>query len=114
MSSSFAVDGALADELLDLGIAVGVVTPGAGAGPPTLNTDWFSRPAHYLGRVLGDPAQRDALLRLAAGLVGAARDELDLPAGPDGEQWVPIAVAGPPHVGVYVVLQVDGDDVLLS
>ena len=110
----------LAEELVHLGIAVGILRPVAGGGPDdfTLNRDWFEDPGRYLGGILRDPEQREATLRMAEAALGSAGDELDLRDVPPDETWFPVAVSRDPDAGVFAVVRTEttatGEDVLLS
>ena len=113
MSSGFPIDPQVPDELVQLGIAFGLITP-----PPdqTLNTDWFGDPLEYLGQVLTNRDQRDAAIALAESAFGRARDELDLPVLPEDEEWIPIVddVNGNLSVGLYTVVEPSPGEVKLS
>jgi large repetitive protein len=110
----------LAHELVQLGIAVGILRPVPGGGPDdyTLNRDWFEDPGRYLGGVLRDPEQREAALALAQAALGSAGEELDLHELPADETWLPLASSHDPEAGLFAVVKTEstatGEDVLIT
>ncbi len=103
----------LGQDLVDLGIALGILVQGAGG--PELNAAWFQDPAARLTAVLRDPAQRQAALDLARRALGEATpDDLDLRELPDGESWLPLVSSGTVPGGIYTVVGEDGGDVWLG
>ena len=104
------IDLDLPAELTDLGLALGIVATDGGA--PYVNDDWFAHPDRYLGGVFSQPAQREALLRLAARTLADPAADLDLPDVPEGQQWVPLATSG--AGGLHLVVSGDGDSAVLG
>jgi hypothetical protein len=72
---------ALAQELLDAGLALGILSPGGG-----LNPDWFGDPSKLLKTVLSEPAQRSALFDLLDQVVPPSNES----GIPPGEKWHPL------------------------
>jgi large repetitive protein len=110
---SVAVSSSIGDELVALGIAIGLLKHDDGGGA-VLNPDFFQDPAGHLGGILGDPVQRAAVLDLAGEVIGDFELELDLPDVPEGQTWLPIATTESPVSGVYVVLEERDDATLIS
>ena len=65
-----------------------------------VQSDWLSRPGHYLSNVLADETQRDALVGFVDEILGGEERETD----PDGLVWLPIVAHNAPHVSFYIVL----------
>jgi hypothetical protein len=105
---------AVADELIDLGVAAGLLLRTDDG--ITVNEVWFSDPASHLRSVLTDRKQREALLGLARRALGtASAADLDLRGLPVDESWLPIAALTNPSRGLYLVIRERADDdVLLS
>ena len=84
--------------VLDLARALGIV-----GDDDQLDPAWFADPGGHVGRMLRDPGQRDALLRLADDLLAEG-----VPAEVDtgGRRWIEVVAEGP--VAVYVVVTVTG------
>jgi hypothetical protein len=53
----------LAPEIVDLGFAIGLLTPSGGG--VELDSDWFDDPGGRMAGVLADDVRRDALIRFA-------------------------------------------------
>jgi len=106
------VDLDLSDDLIDLATAFGIRTAGDGGGAPELDETWFDDPGGRMAAIFADPAQRDALLRLAARRLGDPAGELDLPAVPEGQRWVPLASA--PTGGLFLVVEDEGEHAVLG
>jgi large repetitive protein len=106
------VDLDLADDLVDLGAALGILTAGNGAGSAALNEAWFNDPGRYMGAVFADPAQREAVLRLARRRLDDPLGDLDLTDVPEAQQWVPLAstAAG----GLFLVVEDEGPSAVLG
>ena len=103
----------LGQDLVDLGIALGILVPGAGG--PELNAAWFEDPAARLTAVLRNPAQREAALDLARRALGQAdADDLDLRELPAGESWLPLATSTTVPGGIYAVVGEEDGDVSVS
>jgi large repetitive protein len=62
-----AIEG-LGGEVAALGTAIGLLRAEPG-GTLSLRSDFFQKPAHYLGGMISDPVQRDALLTAIEGLL---------------------------------------------
>ncbi|MEO8297829.1 MAG: hypothetical protein ABI574_08480, partial [Burkholderiales bacterium] len=62
--------------------------------------DWLADPGRYLGRMLANPLQRDALVAFIDEVLGGAERST----GPDGSVWLPLAQASDPSVTVYFVI----------
>lgn len=104
MSSIPPISPDLPDELIDLGIILGVVTTN-GSGPQ-LNTGWFGDPVENVKGVLRDEARRRTLVERATALFGDATD-LDIPVGgSDDDAWIPLAEV--PAGGLYAVIDTRG------
>ncbi len=106
------VDLDFSDDLVDLGTALGILTAGDGGGAPELDENWFDDPGGRMAAIFADPAQRDALLRLAARRLGDPAGELDLPEVPEGQRWVPLASA--PAGGLFLVVEDEGEHAVLG
>ena len=108
----------LSHELVQLGIAIGILRPGGENGGFSLNRDWFEDPGLYLGGVLRDPEQREAALGMAEAVLGTVDEELDLRELPPGETWLPLALSSDPDTGLYAIVKTEaastGEDVLIS
>ena len=81
-------------EVEQLARAIGLVT---GAG---FNDDWLSRPGHYLGSVLAEDAQRDALLAVIDELLGGSARQTDA----RGQIWLPLFESQDPPISLYAVV----------
>src|SRR5215211_6818849 len=103
----------LGPDLVDLGLALGILVPGAGG--PDLNAAWFEDPAARLTAVLRNPGQRQAALDLARRVLGeASADELDLRELPPGESWLALASSATVPGGIYAVVGEDAGGVWLG
>ena len=94
------------EELVSLGVILGVLTPSNGTGPQ-LNTEWFTDPIGQTSGVLTDPARRDELVEIAEDLLGTVIEDIDLPnVDPEKENWIPIVKtgSGPTSAGLFVVI----------
>jgi hypothetical protein len=105
-----AIDVDLADDLVDLGAALGLFTNGD--GPATVNESWFADPGRHMGAVFADPDQRAALLALAARRLGDPTGDLDVQDLPEGQQWV--ALASTPSGGLFLVVEDEGESAVLG
>ena len=92
--------------LLDVAKALGIADD-----HDQVNGNWFADPGQYVGRMLREPSQRDALLRALEALLAQER-----PVETDdaGRQWVPVVSEG--GLTVYVVLTpgIDGCELALG
>ena len=70
----------LADELSDLGQAIGLISNGS------IDSGWFEDPQKKLSTILSDPQQRQALMKLVNALLPPAT----LPGIPENETWHPL------------------------
>src|SRR6516225_4911923 len=87
----------LANELTDLGKAIGLVKDDG-----ELNSDWFNHPLDYLGSMLTG-TQRAATLRMLDALLPPA----NLAGLPAGETWHPV-LGDQPRGNVYITLNTAG------
>ena len=83
----------LADELSDLGQAIGLISNGS------IDSGWFEDPQKRLSTILSDPQQRQALMNLVNALLPPAT----LPGIPENETWHPL-LGNQPRGNVYLTL----------
>lgn len=81
-------------EVEQLARAIGLVTTSG------FNDDWLSRPGHYLGSVLAEDAQRDALLDVIDELLGGSARQTDA----RGQTWLPLFESTDPPVSFYAIV----------
>ncbi len=86
--------------VLDLGTALGIVGENG-----EMNGAWFSDPGAHVGRMLREPHQRDALLRVADALLAP---EVLATEDSSGRRWIEIVSAD--GVAAHVVVTVTGPD----
>lgn len=104
------------DELVSLGVILGVLTSPNGTGPQ-LNTAWFADPVAETSGVLADPDRRSALIDLAEDLLGSVIDDIDLPdIDPEEEHWIPIIKTGegPTTGGLFVIIDMRSGNPVIS
>ncbi|HET7454129.1 MAG TPA: DUF6603 domain-containing protein [Solirubrobacterales bacterium] len=80
--------------LSDAAVALGLLD---GAGE--VRGDWFEKPAEYMGGVLADDGQRQALLEFCDEVLGAGEREAEGP----GPVWLPL-IAGPERLQLFAVI----------
>ena len=86
-------------ELVDLGLALGVVT--GDPDDPQLDNGFFADPISRLGALLADADQRAAALRLLSRVLDGSPG----PPAVGGEQWVPLVTTdGTPRLGLWGVV----------
>jgi len=84
--------------VLDLASAIGLVGP-----DQHLDASWFTDPGGHVGKMLRDPGQREALLRVAADLLG---QDAEATTDAAGRRWIELAAHG--GVSLAAVLSVSG------
>jgi large repetitive protein len=110
-----AVSLSLSPQLVQLGVALGVLKPESTNDQPVFNDQFFEDPLSSLGGVLRDSVQREAAIGLATEALGVVDVDLDLPDVPAGETWIPVArTDSGPEAGLYSVFQPDGTGVRIS
>lgn len=86
-------------ELVDLGLAVGVLT--GTPEDPVLDNSFFTDPGAKLGGILADAGQRTAALNLLSRVLDGAPG----PGTTEGEQWVPLVTTETtPRLGLWGVV----------
>ncbi|MDH3303500.1 MAG: hypothetical protein OES24_23595, partial [Acidimicrobiia bacterium] len=104
------------EELVSIGVILGVLTPPNGT-PPELNTSWFADPISQMSGVLTDAGRRQALLDFAEDLLGTATDDLDLPdIDPTEESWIPLVTTGAPPTtgGLFAIIDMRSGTPVIS
>jgi len=104
------------DELVDLGVMLGVLTPANGQ-PASINPAWFTAPDQHIKGILDDSDRRQALIDLATELLGTATEHLDLPdIDEEAETWIPIvdAGAGVTTGGLFVIIDTGAPEPVVS
>jgi len=66
----------------------------------TFNNQWLGDPGHYLGKVLSDPDQRDALLTVVEQLLGEGGGETDA----QQRKWLPLFHSANPVISFFAVV----------
>jgi hypothetical protein len=93
----------LADELLDLGRAIGLISNGS------LDDGWFRGPQAKLNQILSNPSQRQAFISLLNALLPPA----SIPGLLDSETWHPL-LGDQPRGNVYLTVTDQGSSVLFG
>ena len=83
------------DELGGIATALGLLGDDGEFEP-----DWLRRPGHYLGTVLAEDHQREALVEVVDELLGGAERHVDAA----GRTWLPLLAESSPQLTVYLVV----------
>src|SRR5271156_1687220 len=93
----------LADELSDLGQAIGLISNGG------IDDGWFGNPQAKLSTILSDAGQRQAFMSMVNALLPPA----PLPRLPNGETWHPL-LGDQPRGNVYITINSSGPSVVFG